>query len=255
MYPVLFKIGPIAISSYGVMIAISFLVGLWLALKEAKRKGIDSTLVSNFGIYGSIFGILGARLAYLLFFDFDYYLSHPLHIFFIWEGGLVLYGGILGGLLAGIWFVKRHRLNFWRFADAFAPSLILAQAIGRVGCFLSGDGYGIPTTLPWGVRFPEGSLASLRFGQVAIHPTQIYELILNVAIFLVLWRLRKRKTFDGFLFLLYLIAYSIIRFFVEFLRADSLYMWGSSIRSAQVISVAIVVVSLLMIPYLKKTPG
>lgn len=255
MYPVLFEIGPIAINSYGVMIAVAFLVGLWLALREAKRKGIDSKLVSDFAIYAIIFGMLGARLAYVIFFDFGYYLSHPLQIFAIWQGGLVLYGAILGGLLAGIWFIKRHRLNFWRFADTFAPSLILGQAIGRIGCFLSGDSYGRPTDLPWGLRFPLSSSAGMKFGQMPIHPTQIYELILNLIIFTVLWKFRKRETFDGFLFLLYLISYSTIRFFVEFLRADSLYIWGTPLRSAQVISVATIALAILMLPYLKKRVG
>jgi phosphatidylglycerol:prolipoprotein diacylglycerol transferase len=234
------------------MIAAAFLLALWVAVKEAKRKGIDPNLVSDFGIYGLIFGILGARLAYILFFDFKYYLNHPLQILAIWQGGLVLYGGIMGGILAGIWFIKRHKLKFWKFADTLTPSLILGQAIGRIGCFLSGDSYGLPTNLPWGVRFPKGSLSNLRFGQVAIHPTQIYELVLNLAIFLILWKIRKRKTFDGFLFLLYLILYSIIRFFIEFFRADSLYMWNMPVRSAQFMSAVIIILSLLMLPYLKK---
>ncbi|HEA46887.1 MAG TPA: prolipoprotein diacylglyceryl transferase [bacterium] len=252
MYPVLFKIGHIAIHSYGVLIATAFLVGLWIANNEAKRKGIDSKLVSDFAIYAIIFGMLGARLGYVFFFDFAYFISRPLQILAIWQGGLVLYGGIVGGLLAGIWFIKRRRLNFWKFADTFAPALILGQAIGRIGCFLSGDGYGLPTGLPWGVRFPEGSLASLRFGQVAVHPTQIYESLLNLVIFAFLWRMRKRKTFDGFLFLLYLILYSTIRFFIEFLRADSLYIAGGPVRSAQLISVAIIAFSFLFMPYLKR---
>lgn len=253
MYPILFKIGPIPIHSYGLTIAIAFVVGLWIAQKEAKRKGIDTKLISDFAIYAIIFGILGARLAYTLFFDFKYYLNHPLQILAVWQGGLVLYGGILGGLGAGIWFVKRHRLSFLKFADTLTPSLILGQAIGRIGCFLNGDAYGIPTKLPLGITFPEGSLPDLRFGQVATHPTQIYELILNLVIFLILWKMREKKAFNGFLFLSYLILYSFIRFFMEFVRGDTINLWNNSFISvAQFISVAVIVTSLLLIPYLKK---
>lgn len=252
MYPELFRIGPMPIHSYGVMIATAFLMALWVGIKEAKRKDIDLKLVSDFVTYALIYGILGARLAYVIFFDLQYYLNHPLHILFVWEGGLVLYGGILGGLIAGIWFIKKHKLNFWKFADTLAPSVILGQAIGRIGCFLSGDSYGVPTELPWGVKFPEGSLPNLHFGQIPIHPTQIYESLLNFVIFMVLWKLRKRNTYNGFLFLLYLISYSAMRFFIEFLRGDSLYIGSTPIRSAQLISVAIIALSLLMIPYLKK---
>lgn len=253
MYPVLFKIGPIPIHSYGLMIAIAYLVGLWIALKEANRKNIDSKLISDFAIYAIIFGILGARLAYVFFFDFKYYLTHPLEIVAIWQGGLVLYGGIFGGLLAGIWFIKRHRLNFWKFADTFAPSLIIGQAIGRIGCFLSGDGYGKPTQLPWGIRFPSDSLAGMRFSQAPVHPTQIYEMVLNLGIFFILWKMRKRKTFDGFMILSYLILYSIVRFFLEFVRGDTMDLWNNSFVSvAQLVSIVVIAVSLLIIPYLKK---
>lgn len=252
MYPVLFKIGPIVIHSYGVMIATAFLLGIWIALKEAKRKGVDSNRVSDFAIYAIIFGLFGARLAYVIFFDFQYYISRPLQILAIWQGGLMLYGGIVGGILAAIWFIRRHKLNFWKFADTFTPSLILAQAIGRMGCFLSGDCYGIQTDLPWGIRFPEGSLADLRFGAVAVHPTQLYEMFLSLGIFLILWKLRKRKTFNGFLFLLYMILYSVIRFFIEALRADSLYIGTTSIRTAQAISIAIIIASVLIMYGLRK---
>jgi len=250
MYPVLFKLGHFTLRSYGVMIATAFIVGLYVARKEAKRKGIGEENIVNFSLYALIAGIIGARLYYIIFYDLSNYLSHPAEIFFIWKGGLAIHGGIIGGLLTAIWFAKRQKLSFWKLSDTLAPSLILGQAIGRIGCFLIGGAYGTPTQLPWGIVFPKGTPASFAYGSQPLHPTELYEMILDFSIFLFLWKWRKKGKYDGYLFLLYLILYSGIRFFVEIFRGDSLYIWGTSLKTAQVIGILIIVTSLLIMRFL-----
>lgn len=240
MYPVLFKLGPFTIRPYGVMLATAFVVGLYLARREARRKGLGEESIVNFSLYIFIAGLIGARLYYIAFDDLRSYLTHPAEIFSIWKGGLAFHGGIIGGLLIAIWLAKRRRISFWKLSDTLTPSLILGQALVRIGCFLNGCCYGVPTQLPWGVTFPGGS------GSPPLHPTQLYQAFFNFSLFLFLWNWRKKGRFDGSLFLLYLILYSAGRFLIETLRGDSLYVWGTSLKAAQVMGILIIVVSLLI---------
>lgn len=240
MYPVLFKLGPFTVPSYGVMLATAFVVGLYLARREARRKGLGEESIVNFFPYILIAGLIGARLYYIAFYDLGGYLTHPAEIFSIWKGGLAFHGGVIGGLLITVWFTKKRNISFWKFGDTLTPSLIFGETLGRIGCFLNGCCYGVPTQLPWGVTFPEGS------GSQPLHPTQLYQAFLNFSIFLFLWNWRKKARFDGSLFLLYLILYSAGRFLIETLRGDSLYVWGTSLKAAQVMGILIIVVSLLI---------
>lgn len=252
MYPVLFKLGHLTIRFYGVMIATAFIVGLYLARREAKRKGIEEESIVNFSLYALIAGIIGARLYYIAFYNLGNYLEHPAEIFSIWKGGLAIHGGIIGGLLTAIWFAKRWGISFWKLSDTLTPSLILGQAIGRIGCFLNGCGYGSPTRLPWGVVFPKGSPGDFEYGSQPLHPTQLYEMLLNFSIFLFLWKWRKKRKYDGYLFLLYLILYSGGRFLVEIFRGDSLYIWGTSLKSAQALGILTIIASLLIMRFLRR---
>jgi len=238
MYPVLLKIGGFHLRAYGTLIAIALLTGTWLAGREAARKGIPKERVQDFVVWATLFGLLGARLYYLAFFSPRVFLEDPLGILAIWRGGLAIHGALLAGAATAIWYVRRHRLSFWRFADTLAPSVILGQAIGRLACFLNGDAYGIPTTLPWGVTFsnPE-AMAPLG---VPLHPTQLYEMSLNLLLFGLLWWWRTRIRFDGQLFLLYVGGYGIIRFIVENFRGDQL-QYAGGISAAQTISVLVLV--------------
>lgn len=239
MHPVLFKFGPITIRYYGLMYVIAFFVGIFLLKKEVKRKEIALTDddILNFALWGYLFGIIGARTYYIIF-NWNYYGMYPKEIPAIWHGGLAIHGGLLGGLLAGYLFTKKKGVSFLLLADAVAPSIILGQAFGRFGNFMNGDAHGVPTKLPWGIVFPETSIAGSQFGPVPLHPTMLYEMILNLCIFLFLWKIRKRNFHDGFLFCLYLIFYSIGRFFVCFFRADALVL--GPLRTAQVVSVLLV---------------
>lgn len=239
MHPILFKFGPITIRYYGLMYVIAFFIGIFLLKKEVKRKEIILTddNILNLALWVYLFGLIGARIYYVTF-NWDYYGMYPKEIPAIWHGGLAIHGGLLGGILAGYLFTKKNDISFLPLADATVPSIILGQALGRFGNFMNGDAHGVPTELPWGLVFPETSIAGSQFGPVPLHPTMLYEMILNLCIFLFLWKIRKRNFHDGFLFSLYLILYSIGRFFVCFFRADALML--GSIRIAQGVSILLI---------------
>lgn len=241
MHPIVIKIGSIEIRYYGVMIALAFIAGAIIGEKEAKRKGFPQGVVYDLLSYLLIAAILGARLYYVIFSEPLWFLSHPVEILAIWKGGLSLHGGVLGGLLAGIWYSKRLGLPVWQFADVLAPSVALGQTIGRIGCTMNGCSYGKPTTLPWGIVFTDPN--SLAPHGIPLHPTQIYELLMSFVLFLGLWYIRKPVRFDGHLFITYLIGYGVIRFFLEFFRGDSLLLFNL-IPVPHAISVVIVLIGL-----------
>jgi phosphatidylglycerol:prolipoprotein diacylglycerol transferase len=253
MYPIIAKFGPITIYSYGLMLAIAFLFAIYVARIEAVRKTIKIDLVYDLAFYLIIGSLIGARLYYLAFFNPSSFIENPLSIFKVWEGGLAIHGGILGGILTGLLFSRLHRFNFFRLADLAAPSIILAQAIGRIGCFLNGCCFGVPTESIFGVRFPEHSLAYIAYRDIAVHPTQLYEIILNLIGFLVLWSMRRRIRFEGGLFLLYLMIYNSIRIVVSSLRGDSLYIWNTDIKIAYIVSGLIFVIAMLL--FIKREKG
>ena len=224
MHPILIQLGEFQIRGYGVMIALAFLAGTFLGVREARRRGYDPELIYDLLFYVMIAGIAGARIYYVLVSNPAYFFTHPLDIFAIWRGGMSLHGGLIGGLLAGIGFCKRRRLAFWSFADLLTPSIMLGQAVGRGACTLNGCSYGKPTGLPWAVTFTDP--ASQAPHNVPLHPTQFYEMGTDFLIFLALWNLRKRTRFDGELFLLYAMIYALARFGLEFFRGDSLMVAG-----------------------------
>ncbi len=250
MHPVLIEIGPLTIRWYGVMIATAVLVAFWLAGREGVRKGFEKQKIDDFSLLVVIAGIIGARIYFILFSDLNYFLSRPLRVLAFWEGGLAIHGAIISGIIVAIWYTRREKIPFWRWADTFAPSLILGQTIGRIGCFLNGDAHGYPTTLPWGMVYAPDSPAGQMFPDQPLHPTQLYELGFNLGIFLVLWKLRKKNFFDGSLFLFYVILYSSVRIFVEHFRADKLTYLGD-ISVAQTVGIAAIAISFGMIIILR----
>jgi len=205
------KLGPLTIYSYGLFVAIAFLAGIFLAVKGAKKRNISTEQIYDLIFYIIIASISGARIAYVIEYwhNFDSFID----IFKIWEGGLSFIGGLIGALIAVFAYVKLKKLNFWKTADIFAPALALGHAIGRIGCYLTGLHIGKLTTVPWAVMVNN----ELR------HQTALYDIIAESANFLILWKLRTKKAFDGFLFLLYLMMYSTERFVIDFFRADPLY--------------------------------
>jgi len=215
VHSILFKIGPITIYSYGVMLALSFGVGIYLARKRALSVGISSKIIMDLGVYVLISSIIGARFLYVIT-NLNEYKSHPLEVIFS-RYGFVFYGGLILATIVGIWYLKRQKLSIWKIADVIAPSIAIGQAIGRIGCFLNGCCYGKTTTLPWGVRLPGRNPLDI----TPIHPTQLYSSVSDLIIFVILSCLWERRKIEGQVFLSYLILYSIARFIIEIYRGDN----------------------------------
>jgi len=218
MHPVLFRLGPITVHTYGFLVAIGFIIGLYVALIQAKKENIPQNKILDLGFYILLAAIAGSRLFFVLL-NTGYYVKNPLDIFKIWQGGLVFYGGVLIAVPTAVWYVKKHALGVWRTADIFAPSIAIGHVFGRLGCFSAGCCYGkVAETLPWGVIFTDPEC--LAPTNVPLHPTQLYESGGELINFLILIVLRKYKSFDGQLFTSYILIYSVLRFFVEFFRGD-----------------------------------
>ena len=189
MHPELLHWHFIHLRSYGVMLAVAFLVGTWLALREARRLGLDEDRLVNVILVTLVAGILGARMLYVLEHlpEFRREWGSALAL---WQGGLTLYGGVVAGTFAGLVTARRLGLPVWVVADALTPSVAIGTLFGRIGCFLNGCCYGRPTDLPWGVVFPHDSFASLEFGNQPVHPSQLYNAIAGLALFILFQSLR-----------------------------------------------------------------
>lgn len=244
MYPILLKIGPLTIQTVSIFHSSAiFIGGFWVYHYAAKEK-LDKEKVFDMLVLITIFSVLGARIFSILFDGgLAWYLSNPLEIFALWNGGFTFYGGFIFGVVAGIWYIRKHQLKFWKLADLFAPALALGLAIGRIGCFMSGDSYGKPTNLPWAVTFTDPhSVAPLN---VPLHPTQIYSVITNFFIFLILLWWKKKQKFTGELFLIFVILYSITRSFVEIFRNDPRGVYfGGIVSTSQIISLIVILMAI-----------
>lgn len=217
MYPILLKIGSFTLHTYGVLLAIGFLLAVFLALKEARRVNIDPNIVLDLAFYILISALIGSRLFYV-FDNWDEFRDQPISIFYFWRGGLVFYGGLIGAFLVGLWYVKKSHLKFTLLADLVAPSIALGQAIGRLGCFSAGCCYGKPTEILWAVTFKDPHTLAPR--DIPLHPTQLYESLATFSIFLILIVMRRQERFQGKLFWYYLLFYATARFIIEFFRGD-----------------------------------
>ncbi|MFA4923356.1 MAG: prolipoprotein diacylglyceryl transferase [Ignavibacteriaceae bacterium] len=267
MYPELLKLGPLTVYSYGFMLAVSFIVSSYILTKEVERKGLEANIASEVTLLAIIFGIAGSKL-FNLFENWNDFLADPFGMIFS-AGGLTFYGGLILAIIAIMIFLKRKKIPFLYIADAASPSLALAYGIGRIGCHLAGDGdYGLPTSLPWGTNYQNGIVKpSLMFqgseiaksfpngiipNNTPLHPTPIYEFIIGVIIFYILWQLRKKDYHNGILFMIYLIFSGFARFFVEFIRLNPLLLFGLS--EAQLISLVLIVVGIVGIFFINKFP-
>lgn len=246
----LFNIFGLSISTHGAGIALAALLAILLTRRQAKLYGVDPDIVYDFATYALIAGVVGARIWYVMF-SWKNYAGDPLSILRIWEGGLALQGGLLGGIIAGIWFTKKHKIPVWSFADMVAPGLILAMAVGRIGDFMAGDDYGIVWE-QFGVVYKPGTMAYENNGPVPLFPTALFEAAADLIIMGAVLLLRKRNLFDGFRFLFMLATYSVARFFLEFTRGDSLYTFFN-LRSAQVTSVLTILIAVGLMIYRSKS--
>ena len=237
MMPYLFEFGPIKIPSYGVMLMTAFLTCYFLLNREFKKKGKDPEMASDAIFWAALGGILGAKLYYLIE-NYKLVIADPIGMIFS-GSGLVFWGGLAGGMFAVISYLKYKKEDWLEWTDFISPLLILGYAIGRIGCTLVGCDYGLPTNLPWGMTFPNGAPPTF----ISVHPTQIYETLLGLVIFSILWNL-KYKLKKGFVFSLYLLLASSERFFIEFIRTNPKYFIGLS--GAQIISIIIILTSLFL---------
>ena len=233
MYPVLFTIGSLEFRVWGLMVVTGVLAGLWLSLKLAKRAKFSQEAVTDYLVYGVIVGLAGARIWEVLF-SWDQFAATPIHALMLWEGGLSIQGAVVANVILAFWYFRRNGLSFRKFADIGAPGLILGQAIGRIGCLLNGDAYGSPTNAWYGVVYQPGTSAYNAWGNTPLIPAEFFEAVIDMAILSVLLYLFPRKKFDGQVALVYFILYSVARFALEFLRTDSLMVWG--FKAAQLTS-------------------
>lgn len=266
MHPVLFEIGDFQVTSFGLMLGLSFIAAGWVASPEFERKGYRRDVAWSLVLGALVGGILGAKL-YYAFLNWPDLMRDPLGTL-LSRSGLVWYGGLLGGALGVIYVLRQEGLRFGHVADVAALSLPLAYAVGRVGCFLVGDDYGKPTDSWMGIAFPEGAPPStagnLRafFGVevpnsipdgylMEVHPTQLYEIGLSLLIFGFLWKIRRHEHRPGWLFSAWMLLAGLERGFVEFFRAKDDRFFGA-ITLAQLISVVLVLGGLIGIWVLRE---
>lgn len=238
MHPVIVKLGPITMYAYGVMVALGFGVAAFLIYNHAARLNLNKEKLVDLLVSILIGGIIGARLFYV-FMNLGYYLAAPLEIFNLSKGGLVWYGGFVAGMLTGILYIRLNKMDFWLVMDLIVPYVALAQAFGRIGCYLNGCCYGVaaPAGFPMAVTFPDSI--------VARHPTQLYSAMLLVLIYIILRLRQELPHFKGAIFLGYCILYPLKRFIIEFYRGDNPRAYfGMTI--SQVLSLTVFIAALVI---------
>jgi phosphatidylglycerol:prolipoprotein diacylglycerol transferase len=245
--PVLVQFDGIAIPSYGVMLVVSFLFALWFARRHAQQFNISPIIIENVAFYLMIGVIIGGRLLYVIF-HWQLYENDILGIVRIWEGGMMFFGGFIGGFLAAMFYLKREKIPILHVADLVAPAIALGQFFTRIGCFLNGCCFGTPSTLPWAIKFPDYCAAGASpVGDQALHPTQLYSSLFGLALFLFLKNILFKPHHRGAVFALYLMFSGGFRFGIDFIRyyEDSANFWIN-----QIVALGLVVVGLIL--YFKK---
>ena len=244
--------------SFGLMLGVAFIVGSYFLAREFQRAGIPDNYASEITIIAVVLGVVGSKL-FDLFENWSKFLENPVAMMFS-PGGLTYYGGFLLAMGGVTLYLRKKKLGFFQVGDLIAPSLAIAYGIGRIGCHLAGDGdYGIPTTLPWGVSYakgivpPTGMFAGSKYAlefpngilpnDTPLHPTPVYEFLAGLAIFLILWNLRKKINVTGRIFMLYLILSGLSRFLVEFVRLNPVFFLG--LTEAQTISLVLIAAGIL----------
>ena len=246
--PIIFSIGHFMVRWYSLILMLAMAVGIWLTAREANRKGFKKDLIYDIAVWIVFAGILGARLFHVLDHWSDEYAANPIRALYIWEGGLAIWGGVAGGLLAAAILAWKNGWKFPKLLDAGAPGLVLAQAIGRVACVITGDAMGKPTTGPFGFAYTSPNAMVPQLG-VYYTPMPVYELVVNLGIFALLWQLRKRNLPDGMLFLIYLTLYSLERFFLAFTSSYQILAFG--LTQSQIIALIALVIGLVLMVRMK----
>lgn len=231
------------------MLALAIISGASVAYFLLKKDGRGwHEHIVDFSITVAIAGLIGARLWDVFFFDWHYYGNHLLEIPFVWQGGMAIQGGVVFGTLAGYWYLRKHKIDFWAFADIFAPALILAQSVGRMANLFNGDAFGHPTGGNFGILYPESTLAYRTYGNQPLWPAEIWEGQIDILIFVILLLFSSFKHAKGQVFVLYAILYSAARFCLEFLRGDYVNL-TMGLKSAQMTSLIVMIVGICLFIY------
>jgi len=243
--PVLVTIGGLKIHWYGIMIAIGLYAGIQVALRDSARRGISGEQLMNVALLAAVLGIAGGRLYYVVQNDPSFFLHHPAQIIAVWQGGMAFFGAMFGGAIAVAISSWRWKIPFWSLLDVGALGMTIGQTIGRIGNIINGDIVGYKTN-GWGFEYTNPQT----FGQlnVPVQPASLYELLISLGLFLLLWNLRKRIHPEGMLAMLYIVLYSVSQFFIFFVRDNVVVLGG--LKQAQVTSLVVIALTLPVIAYL-----
>lgn len=251
MHQYLFFIGGFPVRAYGLVLSLSIILatGVGYFLAKADGRGYEKHIV-DLGIYTGVAGLIGARLFDVFFFDWSYYHSRPLEWFAVWQGGMAVQGGVILGVLTGVWYCRRHHLDTVHLMDVLAPAIILGQSLGRCANLLNGDAFGAPTGSSFGILYPATTLAYHTYGSQPLWPAEVWEGQLDLVIFAVLLLYRAFPHAKGQAFTLYVMLYSVARFFLEFLRGDYTTPVLGLFHSAQMTSLLLFTAALVLYLYL-----
>lgn len=248
--PVAFTLGPLSIRWYGIIMTSAFIFGVLLAQRHARKFNIDPEHILNMAMYIIPLAIIGARTYYVIF-EWENYRHNLFEAFAIWHGGLAIHGGLIGGFLGGLYYVRKNRLPLLLFGDLLIPSVILGQAIGRWGNFINQEAHGGPVSEEFMNHFPAFIRQQMWIDGQYYHPTFLYESLWNLAVFAILMVVLNRfKKFDGQVLFMYMILYSIGRFFIEGMRTDSLML--GPLRVAQVVSLGLIAAGIALLIWASK---
>ncbi len=247
--------GPFTLHTYGVLLAVAFLAGLWAVSRQAKRAGLEPGRATDIAVWALIAGLVGAKLM-LLAVDWRFYARNPRELLGIFQSGGVFYGGLVAGICVAWFYARRYGLPAWPTADVLAPGVVLGQAIGRLGCFAAGCCWGKPAQVPWAVSFTDLN-AARQVGtplDMPLHPSQLYESLAAFLIFFFLLWLAPRKSFQGQITLAYVALYSSVRFVLEFWRGDAERgLWfGRTLSTSQLVSIALLLAVAVLFPLLRR---
>lgn len=251
--PIIASFGPFTLHWYSLIVLAAIVVGVWLSAREAERRGFKKDDIYDASIWIIIGGLTGARFFHVLDHWSDRFAADPISALYIWQGGLAIWGAVAGGLITTAILTWRRGWRFGAFADAAAPGLVLAQAIGRIACVITGDAMGKPTSGPFGFAYTSPHTVVPELG-VYYTPMPVYELVVNLGIFAVLWwGLRKRNWPDGMLFLVYLTLYSLERLLLAF--TSSYKIIGLGMTQSQIVALVGLAVAIPLMLWLNKKPG
>jgi phosphatidylglycerol:prolipoprotein diacylglycerol transferase len=253
MHPLLFELhfGDLTIPfhTYGLMIAIGFILGVTTVRSLSKRSGIDPDQCADLAFWLLLLGFVGSRVLFILT-RLSYFLSNPLDMFKVWEGGLVFFGGLITSTFFAVWYFRKHKLNPWKMIDVLSPGLVIAHAFGRLGCLSAGCCYGRPTAAPWGIRM-DSELVDFSLRGIPLHPTQLYEFLSLMILYFGLLVVFRKKRIDGQVGLTYFMTYPLIRSVIEIYRGDSIrgFLIEGILSTSQFISALVFVGSLFVLRF------